>query len=518
MVLWRRLIAVVLALGLGWSGTASAQRPEPVSIVVRADRPGPVMQRQVFGQFAEHLGTGIYGGIWVGENSLIPNDAGYRRDVLEALRALKVPMVRWPGGCFADEYRWREGIGPRAARPVKINTHWGGVTEDNRFGLHEFMGFAERIGAEAYISGNVGSAPPSELAEWVEYMTSASGSSLAKERARNGRAQPWGLPYLGIGNELWGCGGNMRADYAADVTNRYATFAKSGSGRMLKIASGASDRDYAWTDAMMRIAGKQIDGVSLHYYTVPGNWEKKGSATGFSEAEWAITMAKTLEMETFIAGHSAVMDKYDPEKRKWLVVDEWGSWYDPEPGSNPGFLAQQNSLRDALIAAVNINIFARHADRVKMAAIAQMVNVLQAMLLTDGPRMVRTPTYWAFDLYKPWHDATVLPVELDSPIYAHGTVRIPAISASVVRDVDGRVHMALANLDPHRAFPITVAVPGVRIGRPWGRIVTATAMDAHNSFDAPDRVRPQPFDGARASKNGVTLTLPPKSLVVLALE
>ena len=497
-----------------------AQASDAATATIHVDRPGPVMQRQVFGQFAEHLGHGIYGGIWVGQGSKIPNDGGYRRDVLEALRAIKVPMVRWPGGCFADEYHWRDGIGPRGSRPVKINTNWGGVNEDNSFGTNEFMGFVERLGAEAYVSANVGSAPPSETAQWVEYMTSPTGSTLARERARNGHPAPFPVRYLGIGNELWGCGGNMRAEYAADITNRYANFAKSGAGTMLKIAAGPSDEDYPWTETLMRLSAKSIDGLALHYYTRPRDkvWTDKGPATGFPESEWASTMQHTLRMDEFIKKHSAIMDKYDPEKKKWLVVDEWGTWYDPEPGSNPGFLVQQNSVRDAVVAGLNLNIFARHAERVKMAASAQMVNVLQAMLLTDGARMVKTPTYWVFDLYKPWHDATTLPVDLKSPWYHQGEFALPAVSVSAVRDIAGQVHVALVNLDPNRTIPVSLTLAGLQASAVSGRIVTGPAMDSHNSFDRPDVVRPVPFDGASASGVTVSATLPPRSVVVLDLR
>ncbi len=488
---------------------------------IHADRPGPRMNRQVFGQFAEHLGHGIYGGIWVGEKSAIPNDHGYRRDVLDALRAIKVPMVRWPGGCFADEYHWRDGIGARAKRPVKINTNWGGVDEDNAFGTNEYMGFVERLGAESYVSANVGSAAPSETAQWVEYMTSPSGSTLAKERAANGHPAPFKLNYIGIGNELWGCGGNMRAEYAADLTNRYALFAKAGgTNKLLKIASGPSDANYEWTETMMRLAGKNIDGLALHYYTRPRDkvWGDKGPALGFSENEWASTMAHTLQMDEFVTKHSAIMDKYDPEKKTWLVVDEWGTWYDPAPGSNPGFLIQQNSVRDAVVAGVNLNIFAHHADRVKMAAVAQMVNVLQAMLLTDGARMVKTPTYWVFDLYKPWQDATVLPIDVTSPWYHKDAFALPAISASAVRDTAGQVHVALVNLDPTRAIPLSVALTGVAASSVSGRIVTGANMDSHNSFEQPDVVKPASFGAAQIAGGTLTATLPAMSVVVLDLH
>ncbi len=502
---------------------AQAQDPaveQTVDATLHADQPGPQFNRQIFGQFAEHLGHGIYGGIWVGEKSPIPNDHGYRTDVLQALKAINVPMVRWPGGCFADEYHWRDGIGPRSKRPVKVNTNWGGVDEDNSFGTNEFMGFVQRLGAEAYIAANVGSAPPSETAQWVEYMTSPGGSTLAKERAANGHPEPWKVQYLGIGNELWGCGGNMRAEYAADVTNRYATFAKSMNGPMMKIASGPSDANYEWTDTMMRLAGKQIDGLALHYYTRPRDtdWNDKGAALGFPEREWASTLQHTLLMDEYITKHSAIMDKYDPDRKKWLVVDEWGTWYDPAPGTNPGFLQQQNSLRDAVVAGINLNIFAHHADRVKMAAIAQMVNVLQAMLLTDGAKMVRTPTYWVFDLYKPWQDATTLPLDVKSPYYHEDEFAMPAISSSAVRDKAGKVHIALVNLDPNRSIPLSIDLEGVTASGASGRILTAAQMDAHNDFDQPDVVTPQPFTGAAISGGRLGVTVPSKSVLVLDLN
>lgn len=517
----RRRGFLLSALLVATAPLAAPAEAQQATATIDASRPGPQVHPDIFGQFMEHLGTGIYGGVWVGERSSVPNDAGYRRDVLDALRAIKVPMVRWPGGCFADEYHWRDGIGPRNRRPVKINTNWGGVNEDNAFGTHEFMGFAERLGARAYVSANIGSGTPAETSQWVEYLTAPANTTvLAKERAANGRKEPWAVHYLGIGNELWGCGGNMRAEYAADVTNRFITFAKSGNGKMLKIASGPSDANYAWTETMMKMSAKHIDGLALHFYTRPRDekWEDKGPALGFPEREWASTLQHTLQMDEYITRHSAIMDKYDPEKRVMLAVDEWGTWYDPAPGSNPGFLQQQNSLRDAMVAALNINIFTKHAERVKMAAIAQMVNVLQAMLLTDGARMVKTPTYWVFDLYVPWQGATSLPVTLDSPWYHKDEVAIPAISVSAVRDTAGAVHVALVNANPNRALPVTVDLDGVQASGASGRILTAGAMDAHNSFDAPDVVAPAAFDGASVSGGKLSVTLPAKSVVVLKLR
>jgi alpha-L-arabinofuranosidase len=507
------LLALVLATPAAAQVPAQAQ---PATVRVHGDQPAPKYDKRMFGQFAEHLGTGIYGGIWVGPGSKIPNVKGYRTDVVEALKAIRVPVVRWPGGCFADEYHWREGIGPRASRKVKINTHWGGVTEDNAFGTHEFMDFAELIGAEPYVSGNIGSAPPFEVAEWIEYMTSTSGSSLAKERAANGRKEPWKLPMFGLGNELWGCGGNMRPEYAADVTRRYSTFAK-GPG-VMKIASGATSGDLKWTEVMMRDAAGSFDGIGVHYYTVPYDWAHKGSATGFNEEAWARTLVETMKMDEYIAGHSRIMDKYDPKKRVALLVDEWGTWYDPEPGTNPGFLQQQNSLRDAMVTSLNFDIFARHTDRVRGANIAQMVNVLQAMLLTDGARMVKTPTYWVFDMYKDYQDATVLPVDVQSRSYSKDQWTLKTLSASAVRDPKGVVHVGLTNVDPNRPEVVEVRLDGVTGATVSGRILTAAAMDAHNTFAAPEAVKPQPFTGASLAGGVLKVTLPPKSVVMLDIR
>jgi len=514
MVKW---FAMGAALLLGTAPVAAQETPS-AKLVVHADRAGPVYDRRIFTQFAEHLGNGIYGGLWVGEKSKIPNTRGFRNDVVGALRRLGVPAVRWPGGCFADEYHWREGIGPRSKRPVKINTHWGGVTEPNTVGTHEFFDLVGQIGAEAYIAGNVGNGTPQEMAEWVEYMTSPAGS-LADERARNGRKQPWAVPYFGVGNELWGCGGNMRPEYAADLTRRYATFIKAPSGtRILKIAAGANVDDYRWTETMMREAIGQIDAVSLHYYTIPGGWPPRASATQFDEAAWAETLAGAVRMDDLVTKHSAIMDKYDPAKRIWLAVDEWGTWYAGDPGTNPGFLRQQNTMRDALVAAIHLNIFAKHADRVKISAIAQMVNVLQAMILTDGAKMVLTPTYHVFAMYKPFMDGTVLPMEVTSSWYNKDQWVMPAVSASAVRGKDGVVRVALANLDPNRANNVSAALAGLRATVATGQVLTAPQMNSLNSFDLPDAVTPRAFDGATVAGETLTVALPPKSVVMLELR
>ncbi|MCW1985210.1 UNVERIFIED_ORG: alpha-N-arabinofuranosidase [Sphingomonas sp. R1F5B] len=492
----------------------------PTTATLHADKPGPTYDRHIFTQFAEHLGNGIYGGLWVGNDKSIPNTNGFRNDVVGALRDLKVPMVRWPGGCFADEYHWREGIGPQAKRPVKVNTNWGGVTEPNSVGTHEYFELLRQIGAEAYISGNVGNGTPREMAEWIEYVTAPAGS-LADERARNGHKQPWALPYFGIGNELWGCGGNMRAEYAVDETRRYSAFIKPVAGtQILRVASGANADDTNWTETMMRSARDQVDGLSLHYYTVPGRgtWPPKAQPVGFDEHDWADALAGARRIDDLLARHTAIMDKYDPQKRVFLAVDEWGAWYAQDAGTHPGFLRQQNSLRDALIASTTLDIFAHYADRVRLSAIAQMVNVLQAMILTDGKKMVLTPTYHVFMMYRPWQDATVLPIDIVTPWYAKDQFTMPAVSGSAVRDKAGVVHVALSNRDPAQANTVTVKLDGIAATSASGQVLTGAAIDAHNTFAAPDTVHPMPFSAATIQNGVLSVTLPAKSVVVLDLR
>lgn len=516
----RNALAVAAVATCAGMSTVQAQSSAPLTatVSVRADQSGPRIHRNIYGQFAEHLGRGIYEGVWVGEDSPIPNTRGYRNDVLEALRKLKVPVVRWPGGCFADEYHWRDGIGPREQRPVKINTHWGGVEERNAFGTHEFLDFVELIGADAYVAGNVGTGSPQEMAEWVEYITADSNSELAQLRRKNGRDKPWRLPYFGVGNENWGCGGNMRPEYYADLYRRFATFIKAPhDNRPERVAGGANGDDYRWTEVLLSRAAPHMEAYSIHYYTLPGRWEDKGPSTGFEEDQWASTLSHALRMDELVTKHSAIMDEYDPEKRIGLYVDEWGTWYDPEPGHNPGFLYQQNTLRDALVAALTLDIFHRHAERVRMSNIAQMVNVLQAMILTDKEKMILTPTYHVFEMYVPFQDATALPAQVETPPYRYAGHELPAVDASAARDTEGRLHLALVNVDPHRRAAVTARIEGARVRAAEGRVLTAGAIDAHNTFERPDTVRPAPFKATRRG-DALVFDLPPKSVVVVALR
>lgn len=490
-----------------------------VELRVRADRPGDTISRYLYGQFAEHLGRGIYEGIWVGEASDIPSTRGFRDDVVAALKRLEIPVIRWPGGCFADEYNWRDGIGPRDERPVRINTHWGWVEETNAFGTHEFMDLVEVLGSEAYIAGNVGSGTPREMGQWLEYMTADNDSTLAGMRRANGRDEPWKVSFFGVGNETWGCGGNMTPEYYTDLYKRYATFLKAPEGNQpKKVASGGWNEHTEWTEALASGVHGNIDGISHHYYTLPsGEWRKKGSSTGFPEREWISTLAHTMRIDRYLEINEAVLDEHDPEGEIGIYLDEWGTWYDPEKGHEPGFLYQQNSIRDALVAALNFNIFHRHTDRLHMANIAQTVNVLQAVVLTEGDRIVLTPTYHAFEMYIPFQDATFVPLETgDVPEYESGDYSVPQVSASAALTGDGELVVAIINLHVEEPVDVTAAIRGFRTGTARGRVLAGDAIDAHNTFDDPDHVAPAPL-AVDIGGDGFAVSLPARSVSVIML-
>jgi alpha-N-arabinofuranosidase len=480
-----KILNVIFTLILSFAVfTANAQKESGAvnQLVIIANHQGPVISKDIYGHFSEHLGTCIYGGIWVGTDSKIPNTYGIRNDVLFALREIKVPNLRWPGGCFADTYRWKDGIGPQEKRASIINTHWGGVTEDNSFGTHEFMKLTELLGSDAYINGNVGSGTVQEMSEWVEYLTSDSESPMTKLRRENGREQPWKVKYFAIGNENWGCGGNMTPGFYGDVMRQFSTYLRDFSGnRLYRVACGASNFDYDWTETLMKEEKNRwmFQGLSLHYYSVPGGWGNKNSATSFTESDWFETLRLNYQMDAIIKGHKAIMDRYDPRNTKGLVIDEWGNWFQVEPGTNPGFLYQQNTLRDAITAAIHLNIFNQHADRVKVANLAQTVNVLQAVILTKEDKMVLTPTYHVFRMF--------------------------------------RVHISVANLNPNKEIILNCPLVGESLKNVKGEVLTAKEMNTHNTFEAPENVKPSSFNGYKLKDGFLTVTMPAKSVVVLEL-
>ena len=507
----------IIALTLVCSVSAWSQ-----SATLHADQGKNKINKEIYGQFAEHLGTCIYGGLWVGEDSPIPNINGYRKDVFEALKALQIPVLRWPGGCFADDYHWMDGIGPKNLRPSLRNNNWGGTIEDNSFGTHEFLNLCEMLGCEPYISGNVGSGTVKEMAQWVEYMTSDGDTPMARLRRQNGRDKAWHVKYFGIGNEAWGCGGNMTPEYYSNEFRKFNTYLRDqGDNKLFRIASGASDYDYNWTKVLMKNIGKRMNGISVHYYTVK-HWKNKGKATIFTPEEYYLTLEKSLDVEPVVAKHCAIMDQTDPDKKIALMVDEWGTWWDEEPGTIAGHLYQQNCLRDAMVASLMLNVFHKYTDRVRMCNIAQVVNVLQSMILTDQEgtgHMVLTPTYHVFEMYKPFQEATFLPMDLttDSIKTSEGKL-LPTISTSAARTVDGDIVLALTNVSLETAKTLDINIEGTKVKQVSGRILTAKDAKDFNDFSHPEVVAPREFKDAKLKKGTLSVKLPAKSIVVLTLK
>lgn len=515
-----RRVGLTLGLGLGLAYGAAAQT---VQMTVQPGDPKVQVSKHIYGHFAEHLGRCVYDGFWVDEKLNVPKQGRIRMDIVEALRKIKVPNLRWPGGCFADTYHWHDGVGPTAQRPKMLNMWWGNNLEDNSFGTHEFLELCKLLGTEPYLAANVGSGTVQEMAGWMEYLNSNSDTPLVMERRKNGHPEPYGVSWWGIGNESWGCGGNMTADYYTDVYKRYATFAHNypDSPPLKKIVSGANGDDANWTETCMKkIPLNMMWGLTLHQYTLPtGSWTgSKGKATGFSEQEYFNTMRNCLKMEDIVTRHSAIMDKYDPQKKVALLVDEWGVWTDVEPGTNPGFLFQQNSLRDALVAGTTLNIFNNHAERVRGANLAQAVNVLQALVLTDKERMLLTPTYHVFDLYQVHQDAQLLPLQFTSPEYTIGSEKIPALNASASKDKNGVVHISLVNLDTKKSQKLETALAGVTWKSVSGRILTSPKVNDYNTFEKPNTVKLASFNGAKKRGDKLAVEIPPQSVVVLELK
>lgn len=511
------LFAAVLCMTLPVSAEKTA------TITLHENQGKTIIPKEIYGQFAEDIGTCVYGGLWVGTDSKIPNTNGYRTDVLNALRDLKVPVLRWPGGCFADTYHWRDGIGPMDKRVPQINSNWGDTMSDNTFGTHEFLNLCELLNCEPYVSMNVGSGTVQETAQWVEYMTAATGP-MAELRKQNGREKPWKVKYIGVGNESWGCGGNMTPDYYSDQYRKYATFCHNFSGNKLyKIASGSSDYDYHWTETLMKNVGGRMNGLSLHYYTVKGWSGSKGSATKFNTDDYYWTVGKCLGIEDVLKKHIAIMDKYDPKKKVGLMVDEWGTWWDEEPGTIRGHLYQQNTLRDAFVAALSLDVFHKYTDRVKMTNIAQIINVLQSMILTKGDKMVLTPTYYVFKMYNVHQDATYIPLDITAedktvPSEKGGTRTFKMVDATASKDKAGVLHISLANVDLENANTVTINLDQLKAKSVTGEILMSRKIDDYNTFENPNVVKPAVFKDFKIKKNTLTVKMPAKSIVTLAVK
>lgn len=466
------------------------------------------ISKYIYGQFAEHLGKCIYEGLWVGEYSNIPHKNGIRTDVVEALKQINIPVLRWPGGLFADEYHWKDGVGLREKRKKIVNTNWGGTVENNHFGTHEYFELCKQLDTETYINGNVGSGTVQEMQEWVEYMTFTGESPMANLRKENGQEEGWIVKFFGIGNECWGGGGFMRPEYYADLYRQYQTFVRNYTDKKIyKIACGPNIDDYNWTEVLMKNAAPFMDGLSLHHYALASKWEDKRPAIGFPDDEWYSLIESAYKMDEFITKHSMIMDKYDPEKRVGLIVDEWGSWLAVEEGTNPGFLYQQNTIRDAMIASITLNIFHKHADRVHMANIAQMVNVLQAMVLTDGERMIKTPTYHVFDMYQNHQDAILIDTSGD-------TNEKISYTASAKNE---KITISLCNYSITKAEKIIFKLAVQNIKNVEGWILVGKKTDAHNTFDHPNNVQKEKYTDFSINNSELTINIPQMSIITIII-
>lgn len=489
-----------------------------IRVIVDGSLPSHQINKHIYGHFSEHLGRCIYDGFWVSDTLDVPKKDRIRLDIVDALKKLKIPNLRWPGGCFADEYHWRDGIGPRAQRAKYVNTHWGNVVEDNSFGTEEFLQLCELIECDPFIAGNVGSGTVVEMSNWVEYLNHPGGTTLSDLRKQNGHPESYKVKWWGVGNETWGCGGNMTAEYYADEYKRYATFVRNYPGAPInRIASGANGADYHWTETLMKnIHPSLMWGTTLHHYSIPStSWAKKGSATNFVESEYFTTLKNAWFMDELVTKHSTIMDRYDPAKKVALVVDEWGVWTDVEPGTNPGFLYQQNSLRDALVAGMTLNIFNNHSDRVKIACLAQTVNVLQALILTKGKELLLTPTYHVFDLYKVHMDAQYLPTRFVSPDYVLEDKKLPSLNISSSKDANGAIHVSLVNIDPVKSHTINLQLNDLKWSTVTGKIITSPKFNDYNDFNDKNKIVAKPFSDIKNEMGKIKLNIPAKSIVVL---
>jgi alpha-N-arabinofuranosidase len=495
--------------------------PHKAVLTVHIDKSGPTISKHIYGHFAEHLGRCIYGGFFVGENSVIQNTNGIRNDVLAALANIKIPNLRWPGGCFADTYHWKDGIGPRSSRPAIVNRWWGNVTEDNSFGTHDFLQLCELLNAEPYITANLGSGSVAELMDWVQYTNFDGVSPMSDLRKKNGREKPWGVKFWGLGNEAWGCGGNMTASYYVNVYRQYATFMSgwSNTENLFRIASGANINDYAWTETLMRdIPHRLMEGISMHYYAV-SDWNRRGNAAQFSIDDYFSSVAAALRIDELIFEHRKIMDRYDSHCNVGLVIDEWGTWYDVEPGTEPGFLYQENTMRDAIVAAVTLNIFNKHAGRVKMANIAQTINVLQALIYTNGEHLWLSPTYFVFDFFKQHQGNILVQTELECKMISSSDIPVPSISVSASANLnDGEVVITLANLDPHETVSLEVLIDGPRIGTVSSRLLSSDKLSDHNSAQIKNNVKPVSLDDIIIQENKFLLSMPPASIMSCVIK
>ncbi len=510
------------------SSTPAAASSATQRVSILADTEIGLIRPEFHGQFAEHLGSCVYGGLWVGKNSRIPNTNGYRKQAVDYLKELGVPVLRWPGGCYADDYHWRDGIGPVEGRPKRVNIWWGGYVEDGSFGTHEFIGLCRLLGSEPYLAGNVGSGTPEELEHWIEYCNQPSGSTLAEERAKNGSPEPFQVKYWGIGNENWGCGGNMRPEVYADHFRRFANYVKEyGGTRPFMIASGPNGNSVTWTRGFMDgLQGGRPNAIGMHYYEGGGFVDV---ATSFTVEHMNAQLAQYALVEEAIVQQRGILDGYGRGRRINLMVDEWGVWdkIPEEDEKRYGKLWMQSTMRSAVAAGLGLNVFNRQADKLYMCNIAQIVNVLQSMLLTDGPEgehCVRTTTYYAFSLFKPHRGKTSVRTETPDatplPPFQRGAAVGPSpLSVSASKDKDsGQLVVTLVNPRADADWHIDGTIRGVTAKSATAQILHDPDLNAYNSFDQPDRLVPRSHPVRVEGGGRLIMDLPRLSVATVTIQ
>jgi alpha-N-arabinofuranosidase len=482
------------------------------SVLICSDSGKARISKHIYGHFAESPGTAVYPGIWVGPDSSIPNTRGIRKDVVEALQNVKAANLRWPGGAYAERYRWRDGIGPLSSR----KPHEEFNDETNEFGTHEFLDFCDMVGCEPYLCCSTTSGTVEEARDWLRYLTADDDSGPAKLRRKNGRREPWNARLWAVGNEVWAyC--DKPAPYAGKFLEYEEAMRAATDQDLYLVACGPGGTRYDWTDTLMRIVGTRMEGLAFHHYTLAGPWADKGPALGFTEQHWALSMQNSFGIETMVYKHSEIMDRYDPGKKVALVMDEWGVWHSGASHMPEDCPHSPGTIRDAIVAAMMLNMFNNHCERLRVANIAMLVNALHPLYITHEDRLLRTPTSHVYEMFTVHHEATMLPLITTADRGLPYDYTMPGFNASASRDDAGRIHLTLCNVTVDSDREISCRLASGNINSARGRILTSDAIDGHNTFREPDRVAPAPFEGASIDNGIVKIALPARSVVLLEL-
>ena len=534
---------------LAFAGKPVWARQADATVQIFVDDPGARIAPEIYGHFTEHIGGVIYDGVWVGEKSKIRNVGGIRTELVERMNRIKVPILRWPGGCFADSYDWKDGIGPQAQRPRRTNfwevdpeaerLHETGaqIFEPNSFGTDEFARFCRLTNAQPYLAANLRSASALEFDHWVEYCNSPAGSTtLADMRKTNGSAAPYGVMYWGVGNESWGCGGSFAPEEYASEFRRYTNWIPKFGVDLQLIGAGPNSNDRDWTHKFFEEVftgahayhNPQFSGWSVHHYAsnlsrgkITNNFhEAHGKALDFDATDWYELMRETARVEEIMQDQWAIMGQFDPRHHVKLVVDEYGPWYHQGSEVDPTHLfGQQITVRDALATAMSLDIFNRHADKVSVATCAQLVNNLNALFLCHGDKFLSTPNFYVFEMYAAHQGAQSLPVEFG----AH----------SIHYDRDGKdasfwglggsaslkgktVTLTMVNPSVKAPRETQIALRGGTAASATGTVLASDDMHAHNTFDRPDTVQSRPLTVTAAGEI-LNVTLPAASVAKITV-